>query len=151
MMQPNNAPVRLLLLCSLLTGLGVQSVGNADDQDAIDYRQHVMKTMNAQVEMLSMMIEKKVPADDFATHAQVLAIAAATAKSAFEPEIEGGAAKPEVWTAWDDFAKKMDALVAGTAELAKTAKSGGVAAAAPKMQQTLTCKGCHDTFRVPKK
>jgi cytochrome c556 len=135
----------------LLTSIGVMTASRADDQDVVDYRQHIMKTMGEQVAMLGMMMENKAPADDFAKHAEVLALTASTAKFAFETEIEGGAVKPEVWSAWEDFAKRMDALVASTADLAKTAKAGGMAAAGPKMRTALTCKGCHDTYRVPKK
>lgn len=137
--------VRLALLGMLTCG-GV----HADDQDTIDYRQHIMKTMGEQVTILGMMVQQKAPADDFATHAQVLALTVATAKAAFEPEVPGGAAKPQVWSQWPDFEKRMDALVAATADLAKVAKSSG-AAAGSKMQAALTCKGCHDTYRVPKK
>jgi cytochrome c556 len=122
----------------------------ADDQDTIDYRRHIMKTMGEQTAILGMMMENKVPAADFATHAQVLAVTAATAKAAFEPEVAGGKAKPEVWSKWADFEQRMDALVAATADLAKTAKTGGMAAAAPKTKDALTCKGCHDTYRQPK-
>ena len=141
---------RTCLLSAVLACVAV-SVGHADDEDTIDHRQHIMKTLGEQVSIQSMMAEKKVPADDFATPAQVLALAAATAKSAFEPEVEGGAAKPEVWSAWEDFEKRLDELVAATADLAKAAQSGGMAAAAPKMRSALTCKGCHDTYRVPKR
>jgi cytochrome c556 len=98
-----------------------------------------------------MMVQQKAPVDDFATHAQALALTAATAKAAFEPEIQGGAAKSEVWSQWADFEKRIDALAAATADLAKTAKTGGAGAAGPKMQSALTCKSCHDTYRVPKK
>jgi len=150
MKHSNKAIVRISILSMLLAST-VAPVSHADDEDTVDYRQHVMSTLGEQVAILGMMLEKKVPADDFAIHAEALALAATTAKFAFEPEVEGGAAKPEVWSAWDDFEKRMDVLVAGTAELAKIAKTGGMAAAGPKMQTALTCKGCHDTYRVPKR
>jgi cytochrome c556 len=136
---------------ALLGLLAVGGATHADDQDTIDYRQHIMKTLGEQVSILGMMVQQKAPSQDFATHAEVLAMTAATAKAAFEPEIQGGNAKAEVWSQWADFEKRIDALVASTAELAKTAKSGGAAAAGPKMQSALTCKGCHDTYKVPKK
>jgi cytochrome c556 len=124
---------------------------HADDQDVIDYRRHIMKTMGEEAAILGMIMQQKAPATDFAAHVQVLATTAATAKQAFEPKIAGGDSKPEVWAQWADFAKRMDALTAATADLAKSAKDGGVAAAGPKIQTALTCKGCHDTYRVPKK
>jgi cytochrome c556 len=41
-------------------------------------------------------------------------------------------------------------MVAAAADLAKTAKQGGVAAVTPKLSG-LSCKGCHDDYRVQKK
>jgi cytochrome c556 len=119
----------------------------ADDQDVIDYRQHAMKTLGEQAAVMSAMAQNKIPADNFAVHAEILAKVAAMTKSSFTQKVAGGKAKPEVWTNWDDFAKRLDALAASTADLAKTAQQGGIAAAGPKMQAALaTCKACHDSY-----
>ncbi len=139
--------MRKLIFALLLTAA---CAAQADDQDVIDYRRHIMHTMGEQVAILDMILQQRAPATSLATHAQVLAITAATAKKAFEPNIAGGEAKPEVWAQWPDFAKRLDALVAATDELAKTAKGGNVTATAPKLKE-LSCKGCHDTYRKPKK
>ena len=135
---------------TLMLLLSAAAAAQADDQDVIDYRRHIMHTMGEQVAVLGMILEQRAPATNLATHAQVLAVTASTAKKAFEPNIAGGEAKPEVWAQWADFAKRLDALVAASGELAKTAKAGNVAATAPKMKD-LGCKGCHDTYRKPKK
>jgi len=45
----------------------------------------------------------------------------------------------------------MKELVANTEDLAKTAEAGGAAAAGPKMQGALTCRGCHEAYRQQKK
>ncbi len=147
--QPRLRLPGLALLSGLL--LVAATASRADDQESIDYREHVMKTMGEQVASINMILQQKAPPDNFAVHARILAISAATAKKAFEPKVPGGEAKPEVWDNWADFSKRLDALVAATADLAKTAQEGGLAAAGPKVQSTLTCKGCHDTYRVPKK
>ena len=131
--------------------VGSSAAVYADDQDVIDYRRHIMKTMGEQAASIGMILQQKAPADNFATHVKILAVTAATAKKAFEPKVQGGDAKPEVWSNWADFSKKMDALVAATDDLAKTAASCGLAAAQPKVQSALTCKGCHDMYRVPPK
>ena len=123
----------------------------ADPADLIDYRKHVMKTLGAQVAAMNMTLQGKAPAENFALHAETLAVVAATALVAFETKSEGGGAKPEVWSKWDDFSKRMKEFAANTAEFAKVAKEGGAAAAQPKLQATLTCKGCHDTYREPPK
>ena len=54
--------------------------GRADDQDVIDYRQHVMKTMGEQMGAIGMILQNKVPPDNFALHLKVLAITATQAK-----------------------------------------------------------------------
>lgn len=140
----------VVALC-LAASLTAPVVARADDQDVIDYRLHIMRTFESEVAAINLILQQKVPSDSFATHVKVLAVTAQTAKKAFEPEVAGGHAKPEVWTNWSDFAKRLDELAASTAELAKVAEAGGVAAAGPKVQATLTCKSCHDTYRVPKK
>lgn len=127
------------------------ATAHADEQDSIDYRKHIMKSLGEEAAVLGMMMQQKIPATDFATHAQALAATASTAKKAFEPKVAGGDSKPEVWAQWPDFSKRLDELVAATEDLAKTAKDGGMAAAGPKMKTALTCKSCHDTYRVPKK
>ncbi|GLR90990.1 hypothetical protein GCM10007857_77060 [Bradyrhizobium iriomotense] len=122
----------------------------ADDQDVIDYRQHIMKTMNEEAAAIAQILQQKIPAADFATHAEILAITAATAKKAFEPKVPGGEAKPVLWANWKDFSKRLDDLTAATADLARKAKEGGMAAAAPRVQSALTCDSCHDIYREKK-
>jgi cytochrome c556 len=124
--------------------------GFADDQDVRDYRSHVMKTLGEQFAALNQISKGKAPAGDVAAHAQVLSITASTAKVAFTPKVLGGESKPEVWEKWDDFSKRLDEMTAAADELAKTAKQGGVAAVTPKLS-SLSCKGCHDVYRVQKK
>jgi cytochrome c556 len=136
--------------CAVFVAAAMSMPARADDQDVIDYREHIMKTMGEQVAAIGQILEKKVPGENIAIHAQVLAITATTAKKAFEPKVSGGEAKPDVWAHWADFTKRLDELTAATADLASTAKAGGAAAAAPKMA-ALNCKSCHDTYRLEKK
>lgn len=140
--------IQAAVLAALLSG---PAVAFADDQDVVDYRRHVMKTMGEEVASMRMIIEHKGPAESFAAHARVLAITATMAKKAFEPKVSGGDAKPEVWANWADFAKRLDTLVSATDELAKVAQAGGLAAAAPKIDDALSCKSCHDRYRVARK
>jgi cytochrome c556 len=120
----------------------------ADDDDTVEYRRHIMASLGEQMDALAMIVQHRAPADNFAVHAQTLAVIAATGKKAFEPKVPGGNSKPEVWSQWADFSKRLDALVASTGDLAKT---GGVAAAGAKVDAASMCKSCHDTYMVPKK
>ena len=148
MMRINRAAVGLA--CAAL--LAHASAVHADDGDVIDYRQHSMKTMQEQVAAMDMILKQKAPAENFATHVKVLAIATSTAKNAFQPKVLGGEAKPEVWTNWTDFASRFDKLVAAVEDLEKTSSSGGLLAAGPKVQAVLqSCNSCHDTYLAPKK
>lgn len=143
-------------LRKLMSGLALAMVvtasatAHADDQDVIDYRKHIMKTLAEQAGILGMILQNKAPADNLATHAQILATTATTAKKAFEPNVVGGEAKPAVWANWADFSKRMDAFVAAADELAKTAKTGDTAAVAGKVKE-LNCRGCHTEYREQKK
>ncbi len=136
---------RLVLVA--MTAMG--GLAYADDQDVVDYRRHIMITLREEVAVLSMILEQRAPTDGLVTHAQILATTAATAKLAFEQQIPGGEAKPNVWANWDNFSKRMDELVATTADLAKSAQDSGATAVATKIK-ALNCESCHDTYRVPK-
>jgi cytochrome c556 len=129
----------------------LSAASEADDQDVIDYREHIMKTMGEQVAAIGQMAQQKIPQDNFATHVQILAVTAATAKMAFAPKVPGGKAKPDVWANWGDFAKRLDALTAATADLANAVWGGGVTVTSPKVQAAFTCKSCHDLYREEKK
>lgn len=129
----------------------VAAAAVADDQDAVDYRKHVMSTLGEQVAAIDQIIAKKAPPDAFAVHVKTIAIAAGQTKLAFEPKIAGGDSKPEVWSNWADFAKRVDAMVAAANELAKAAQEGNVAVVGPKIKIALDCDGCHKIYMVPAK
>ena len=109
-----------------------------------------MNTMDEQMAAIQQIIQHKAPADNFATHMQIMAVTAATAKAAFTAEVPGGRAKPDVWANWADFSKRLDELVTSTAALAKSAKEAGFEATAAKLG-TLNCKGCHDIYLEERK
>ena len=102
--------IRLVTLFALGCLLFASLPSRADDQDVIDYRTHVMKTLGEQMGAVGMILENKAPPDNFATHMKVLAVTATQAKKAFEPKVPGGNAKPEVWSDWADFSKRLDEL-----------------------------------------
>jgi len=122
----------------------------ADDKDVIDYRENVMKTLEAQTASLGMIASTQVPPDNLVQHTETIALMAKAAKKSFEAKVLGGEAKPEVWANAADFNKKMDDFVAKTDILAKSAKTGGVPVVMEQMVDALTCKGCHDVYRNKK-
>ncbi len=122
----------------------------ADDKDVIDYRQDVMKALDGQTAALGMIVSTQVPDDNLLQHAEAIALIAKTALKSFEAKVPGGEAKPEVWANWADFEKRMKDFVARTDKMAKDAKTGGVNVVMEQMVDALSCKGCHDVYRLKK-
>lgn len=134
-----------------LLALSLLPLGStADDQDVIDYRKHIMETLDAQVAALGMIMAGAIPDDNVVAHLDIIAATAATALKAFEPKVEGGRSKPEVWAQWDDFSARMNEFAARTAAMAKTAHEQGKDEALLQAMDALSCKQCHDTYRVKK-
>jgi cytochrome c556 len=125
------------------------AIVRADDDDTRDYRSQIMHTMGEQAGALGQILQQKVqvPPENFAVHVKVIAITAATAKKAFEPNVPGGQAKPEVWSDWADFSKKMEEFAKATDTMLKLAKTKGKQAALANVLDALPCKGCHDKYR----
>jgi len=123
----------------------------ADDKDVIEYRQHVMKTLNEQSAELGLILSTAVPGDNVVSHIDALALAASISLKAFVPKVQGGEAKPDVWANWPDFQKRMKEFAAKTAEMSKVAHEQGPDQALGLVIPALSCKSCHDVYRSEKK
>ena len=122
----------------------------ADDQDVIDYRQHIMSTLQAQSAALGQILSYAVPDDNVVAHLDAIALTASTALKAFEPKVQGGEAKPEVWSDWADFSKRMNEFAQMTEAMARTAHEQGQEAALEQVIDALSCKSCHDIYQNKK-
>ncbi len=145
-----SALITTLTAAALLAVQGVASAA-ADHADAIDYRQHIMNSLNEQAGALGEILSGAVPDDNVLAHLDALALIASTALKAFEPKVPGGEAKPEVWSNWADFSQRMTEFAQGTAAMAKLAHEKGKDAGLAKVMDALSCKKCHDTYRREKK
>jgi cytochrome c556 len=71
------------------------------------------------------------------------------------PEGSGGhgsRAKPEIWTDWAGFTQRNDEFRAAAGTLRTTVASGDAFAIGDALAATgKTCKGCHQSYRLPKK
>lgn len=122
----------------------------ADDQDVIDYRRHIMETLKSQTAALGMIMSGAIPDDNAVAHIDIIAGTAAIALKSFEPKVEGGDAKAEVWANWDDFSARMNEFAGKTAAMSKTAHEKGKDEALLQAMDALSCKQCHDDYRVKK-
>lgn len=123
----------------------------ADDKDIIEYRQHIMNTLNEQAGALGQILSGAVPDDNVISHLDALSLTASTALKAFTPKALGGEAKPEVWANWADFSKRMNEFAKRSAEMAKKAHEQGKDAGLAEVVDALSCKSCHDTYRKEQK
>lgn len=130
---------------------GLVSLAHADDKDTIEYRQHIMKSLNAQSAILGQIVSGAIPDDNVVQHMDVLALLASTALKSFEAKVPGGEARPEVWKDWADFSKRMQEFAKKTEEASKIAHTQGGQAALANMLDVLSCKSCHDVYRAEKK
>lgn len=135
---------------AMVVALGLPTVAQADDQDVIDYRSHIMKTMDEQTAAVGKIMSYAIPDDHFASHLEVIALAGQTALSSFEKEVHGGEALPEIWENWDDFAARMNEFTEKVSAAAKIAREQGKDAALNAAFSALTCKQCHDVYRKKK-
>ena len=141
---------------NFLMVLGILSMGSlssvqADDKDVVDYREHVMNTLNEQSEALGQILSTTIPDDNVVGHLDSLALTASIALKAFESKVSGGEANPEVWSDWADFSKRMNEFAQKTAAAAKDAHEHGKDAGLADFADALTCKSCHKIYRHEKK
>ena len=138
-------------LSALALAAFVLPSARADDKDVIEYRKHIMNTLNEQSAALGQILSTVVPDDNAVAHINAIALTASTALKAFEPKVPGGQAKPDVWANWVDFSKRMNEFAQRTAQAAKVAKEQGKEAALSNILDQLTCKSCHEIYREDKK
>jgi cytochrome c556 len=143
-------PTLRILLLSVAVAASFQLAAHADDEDVITYRQLIMKQLDSESTVLGMIVSGQVPADNLALQTRAIANSAKSALKTFEPKVPGGNAKPEVWSKWADFSKRMETFARKSDELAKVGETGNVARVTELMVDALPCKQCHDVYRKPK-
>jgi len=151
-MTTKPAMLRLPAVATLLFALLAPAAAFADNKDTVDYRAHVMRTLNEQSAALGQILSGVIPEKNAAAHLEALALTASTALKAFEPKVPGGESKADVWNNWADFSKRMNEFVRQAREAAKAAKDKGLTSAGPNaMDAMASCKNCHDLYREEKK
>jgi cytochrome c556 len=124
---------------------------NASPEHTIEYRQNIMKAMDAHATAIGQILALMVPPDNLAGHFEGLLISTRQAKAAFKDHVEGGESKPEVWTNWADFSAKLDKMEEGALRAVEAAKSSSeVGYIAEFAVDAMACKGCHDVYREKK-
>lgn len=146
-----------LLVASLTAtfGVAVSLVATAETtaQDASDYRKSVMTTLKGHMGASSMHVRGLVDGKEFLVkHAQGLENGASELATLFPAgsKVEDSDALPVIWEKPEEFNAAIEKLIAATQKFTTAAESGNKEAIAAAFRDVGgSCRGCHDTFRVP--
>lgn len=126
------------------------SAVRGEAEDHVLSRQLIMQALEDDAEALGNIAAGISPPTKMSEHARNLAQHAKESYESFKPSAPGGSAKPEVWSNWGDYSKRMEAFIANTEKMARVAETGNVSAMTELMVDAMPCKGCHDVYRAKK-
>ncbi|MET0270079.1 MAG: cytochrome c [Sphingomonas sp.] len=127
------------------------AMSKAEADGIIFERQNLMLQLGKDAETLGDIAAGIQPKTKLADVTRSIAETTAASRAAFEPNVPGGRAKPEIWTNWADYARRLDELDKGAKQLAELGAKGDLATLTNVLADALPCKGCHDAYRGPKK
>lgn len=119
----------------------------AEEQDAVEYRQRLMRIISEQSGAMGQIMATLIPEDKAIEHIETMAITAAASLRAFEKKVPGGDSKDEVWSDWEDFSSRLRKLAEGSAQALEVARSQGAEAGLATAALAMECKGCHERYR----
>ena len=140
-----------IALVGVLLATGAALAAERTDPNA-KLREEVMEEIGGAMGTLGGMAKGEVAYDAAAAEAAKAKIIEEAGAIATEFATQGEAdpaseAKPEIWTSWDDFLKKADALKAA-ASAADVSSAEAIGASLGAIGGT--CKDCHTAYRVMK-
>jgi cytochrome c556 len=159
-MNPTSLRARRIVLATCLPLAGfvaAQAVSaqsapdKAESEGLIFERQQIMIQLDKDSTALGEMAAGLRKPDKLAETTRSIAQGAKDSLAAFEPNVPGGRAKPEVWSNWPDYKQRLEAFAAKADQMAKIAESGNLTGVVEIMADALPCKQCHDSYRAPKK
>lgn len=119
-------------------------------EDPVLARQLIMQALEDDAEVLGSIAARVTPPTKMAEHARNIAKHAKESYESFKPNAPGGGAKPEIWTNWADYSKRMESFVVNSEKMAQVAETGDVNAVTELMVDAMPCKSCHDVYRAKK-
>lgn len=136
------------IIAGLILTAGVAFAGKSTDPDAMA-RQTLMGINGMNAKLLGDMAGGKVPFDAVAAEAARTAIVEVAGKipATFEPQGTDAEskAKPDIWTNWDDFVAKADALNKAAMAM-DTSSVEGIGAGMAGVGGA--CKDCHTKYQL---
>ena len=138
-------PRLALAVASIGLCIGVPAL--AASQPAIEYRQYLMKTLEAQFQAITLIYIGGAPAENLHSHLTAALLTARMLPAAFEPRAPGGASQPQIWTKWDDYARHMREFEARIAIALEASKDGTPPQDVLCHIDAISCRECHDRYR----
>lgn len=141
---------KLTLTCLAASLLFSTGVVLADAGESIEYRQSVYKVAKWHMDTLGGMAKGELAFDAEAAlhHARQVNALSYMAEEGFAEGTEGGDAKADIWSNWEQFSGGMEKFQQVSGDLVSAAEVGTLEALRPAVgEMGKTCKGCHDNFR----
>jgi cytochrome c556 len=138
------------LALAVVLPLAPLSTVHGQAEDPVMARQLIMQALDDDAEALGNIAARITPPTKMAEHARNIAKHAKESYESFKPNAPGGSAKPEIWTNWADYSKRMESFIANSEKMAKIAETGDVNAVTEVMVDAMPCKSCHDVYRAKK-
>lgn len=141
-----------LIAVAVAFGLSVQVAAETTAQDAKDYRGSIMTSLRGHIGASSMTVRGLV--DDhgqLAAHADGLANGVAELKHIFQEgsAVDESEALPAIWEETEKFAAAIAKAEEATAAFKVAVASGDKEAIGGAFRNVgMSCRGCHDDFRV---
>jgi cytochrome c556 len=128
----------------------IQDKGRAQDGDPVLDRQLVMQQLDRNSKALGQVLAGIEPKEKLVTYALAVSNDAKEVRASFQAKAPGGNARPEVWSNWPDFSRRLDELVAKSEAMAQIAETGNVNAVNELVVEALPCRDCHMVYRSKK-
>lgn len=143
--------VRPIAFAALALGMSVIAAAETSPEDAVKYRQSIMKALSGHNGAIALIVRGKAgDADQLTNHVAAIVNLTAEVGAVFESgaNVEDSEALPAIWEDPDAFAAAVTDFEAAVAALSDAAGSGDmeVIAAAHK-ELGAACKACHEDFR----
>lgn len=141
----------LLASAGVILGVSFQAAADTAPEDAADYRSAVMTSLRGHVGAASMIARGLVDYGDLLSHAKGLANGAQELEHVFPAGSNVGESEalPAIWEKPEEFAAAIDKLQEATTAFVAAAESEDREAVGTAFRNVgMSCRGCHDNFRV---
>jgi len=138
-------------MCAVF-GISLAALADTTPEDAYEYREAVMTSLRGHIGAASKAVRGQVEDNGFLVkHAEGLANGADELSYIFQEgsDVEGSEALPAIWEDQEAFAAAIEKSKVATTAFVAAAKGGDKATIGAAFREVgMSCRGCHDNFRV---